>query len=450
MRADERFALRFGRDPGEGGITAAGTSATTASRAHVLLQSDPARRSVNWSNLSSLLPAKIRRLPEGVLLPPTSSEGGGMSDTEAQSGDQVSLGVTTLKIITCHREVSPGDTERELVAAGVIPGGNVLAAAPEAPESPGPGEQEPRLEQRLRRKPELQEALPQELPRERYHEPDPRPDPGEGRELEKVRAKMLARVANLKAMLATCEAELQSATTVSEVRPLYSRTVGAIVTKAKKHLADDILREKQNARAGERTARRAEVREFQAKSRGIPTAAGRSVIVTHGGVRVGNAAANHVRKNAKDKSKIRCLFWKKPQLRHLCEGDSCPYLHEDRPADHKDSKPSPVHVVTERGTVRAWKAESGYGFIAPDTGGANIYAHVSDLVGGDALKVGSAVQYERVPDPKQPGKHKAVRVHGAVAGRRRDVRSVKQGARPIKRQNAGKQGSKGGAKRQRR
>ena len=231
---------------------------------------------------------------------------------------------------------------------------------------------------------------------------------------------------------------------------MHSRAIGAVVTKAKKHLAGDALREKQEARAGDRKARRAEAREFQAKSRGIPTAAGRSVIITHGGVRVGSAATAHVKKNEKGKPKIRCLLWKKPELRHLCEGGTCPYLHEDRPASHKESKPTPAHTNTERGAVRAWRADSGYGFIAPDSGGENIYAHVSDLAGGDALKVNSAVQYERVKDPKKPGKFKAARAHGAVAGRRRDVRGKDRGARTNKRPNNGKQWGKGGGERQKR
>jgi cold shock CspA family protein len=33
--------------------------------------------------------------------------------------------------------------------------------------------------------------------------------------------------------------------------------------------------------------------------------------------------------------------------------------------------------MTETGTVKYWNDERGFGFVAPDQGGSNVFAHVS-------------------------------------------------------------------------
>jgi CspA family cold shock protein len=46
-----------------------------------------------------------------------------------------------------------------------------------------------------------------------------------------------------------------------------------------------------------------------------------------------------------------------------------------------------------RGTVKAWHADRGYGFISPDDGGHDIFVHCREVPGYDHLNVGWDVEY---------------------------------------------------------
>jgi CspA family cold shock protein len=48
----------------------------------------------------------------------------------------------------------------------------------------------------------------------------------------------------------------------------------------------------------------------------------------------------------------------------------------------------------QTGRVKRWVAEKAYGFIAPDGGGADVFVHVSALVGCKALDAGQPVSFE--------------------------------------------------------
>lgn len=67
------------------------------------------------------------------------------------------------------------------------------------------------------------------------------------------------------------------------------------------------------------------------------------------------------------------------------------------------------------GRVKFYKADKGWGFIEPSTGGGDIFVHVYDLtksgVAG-AIFEGEAVTYELADsDPvRKPGKQKAVNI----------------------------------------
>ncbi|RUW18714.1 cold shock domain-containing protein [Mesorhizobium sp. M4B.F.Ca.ET.013.02.1.1] len=41
-----------------------------------------------------------------------------------------------------------------------------------------------------------------------------------------------------------------------------------------------------------------------------------------------------------------------------------------------------------------WKEERGFGFIRPDAGDRDLFAHVTNLVGVDELKVGTKVSFD--------------------------------------------------------
>lgn len=65
-----------------------------------------------------------------------------------------------------------------------------------------------------------------------------------------------------------------------------------------------------------------------------------------------------------------------------------------------------------QGTVKWFNAEKGYGFIAGDDGGDDVFVHFSAIVmdGYRRLKEGQKVSYESEPDPKNPEKLRAINV----------------------------------------
>lgn len=65
-----------------------------------------------------------------------------------------------------------------------------------------------------------------------------------------------------------------------------------------------------------------------------------------------------------------------------------------------------------QGTVKWFNAEKGYGFIAADDGGDDIFVHFSAIVaeGYRKLKEGQQVSFETEADPKNSEKLRAVNV----------------------------------------
>jgi CspA family cold shock protein len=61
------------------------------------------------------------------------------------------------------------------------------------------------------------------------------------------------------------------------------------------------------------------------------------------------------------------------------------------------------------GTVKWFNATKGYGFISPETGGADVFVHISavERAGLKGLKDGQKVSFEEERDPKK-GKTAAV------------------------------------------
>ena len=64
-----------------------------------------------------------------------------------------------------------------------------------------------------------------------------------------------------------------------------------------------------------------------------------------------------------------------------------------------------------QGTVKMFKIDKGFGFIAPDGGGNDVFVHVSELEksGLSSLSPGEKVTFDVEPD-KRSGKHRAVNV----------------------------------------
>lgn len=61
------------------------------------------------------------------------------------------------------------------------------------------------------------------------------------------------------------------------------------------------------------------------------------------------------------------------------------------------------------GTVKFFNDDKGFGFITPETGGTDVFVHVSALQGGGSLREGQKVSYE-VGQDRKTGKSKAENV----------------------------------------
>ena len=65
-----------------------------------------------------------------------------------------------------------------------------------------------------------------------------------------------------------------------------------------------------------------------------------------------------------------------------------------------------------QGTVKWFNSEKGYGFIANDEGGEDVFVHYSAIQsdGYKSLKEGQKLSFETEADPKNPNKLRAVNV----------------------------------------
>jgi CspA family cold shock protein len=66
------------------------------------------------------------------------------------------------------------------------------------------------------------------------------------------------------------------------------------------------------------------------------------------------------------------------------------------------------------GTVKWFKADKGFGFIAPDGGGKDVFVHFSGIQGSGyrSLEQGARVEFEVAPGPKGPQAVNVVRIDG--------------------------------------
>lgn len=68
------------------------------------------------------------------------------------------------------------------------------------------------------------------------------------------------------------------------------------------------------------------------------------------------------------------------------------------------------------GKVKWFNSEKGFGFIANDNGGDDVFVHFSAIISDDGyrtLNEGQVVTFDVEPDPKDSRKLRAVNVRGA-------------------------------------
>ena len=65
-----------------------------------------------------------------------------------------------------------------------------------------------------------------------------------------------------------------------------------------------------------------------------------------------------------------------------------------------------------KGTVKWFNSEKGYGFIANDNGGGDVFVHFSAIIadGFKTLAEGQKVTFDTEPDPKNSSKMRAINV----------------------------------------
>ena len=69
--------------------------------------------------------------------------------------------------------------------------------------------------------------------------------------------------------------------------------------------------------------------------------------------------------------------------------------------------------LMNKGTVKWFNSEKGYGFISSDEGGEDVFVHFSSIVadGYKTLNEGQKVTYDVEDDPKDSSKKRAINVN---------------------------------------
>ena len=71
--------------------------------------------------------------------------------------------------------------------------------------------------------------------------------------------------------------------------------------------------------------------------------------------------------------------------------------------------------MEQRGTLKNWNDQQGFGFIRPQQGGAEVFAHISALRGERRPVAGDAVLYVAGHDPKGRLRAEHVRLDAPIS-----------------------------------
>ena len=72
-------------------------------------------------------------------------------------------------------------------------------------------------------------------------------------------------------------------------------------------------------------------------------------------------------------------------------------------------------TMSSKGTVKKFFQDKGFGFISPDDGGDDCFAHVKDSPELENCQQGDSVSFDKVWDDRK-GKYKAENVSGGSGG----------------------------------
>merc|ERR1719273_2584163 len=101
-------------------------------------------------------------------------------------------------------------------------------------------------------------------------------------------------------------------------------------------------------------------------------------------------------------------------------------------------------MAQQSGVVKNWNGDRGFGFVAPDTGGDDVFVHVRSLEDGrQALNIGEKVTYSITTDEKS-GKTRAATVRGDGTGTPVEASGGRGGGRGGFRGRGGRGGRGGG------
>lgn len=110
----------------------------------------------------------------------------------------------------------------------------------------------------------------------------------------------------------------------------------------------------------------------------------------------------------------------RPPPKNMPAGSAPPPSAQPRGPPPGEAPPPAGKVM---GTVKRFVSEKGYGFIAPDTGGDDVFVHGNNLLDGNSLREGSRVCYKSAYDNVK-NKPTAEEVTGAYTDSNRPVRII--------------------------